>query len=94
MGQSGLELYVNKGPLSRHAKDRIRQMLKEGKDRDAIYDAIGRSGRAVDKMIDEQGLLEHRYWLRPNLDVTLRLPKDLSRPEAARLAAVVRNLAF
>jgi len=98
--------YINRGPLSQLAKARIAQLLREGKDREAIYEAIGRSGRAVDRLIDaarparrrsakvEPALLEHRYWLRPNLDVTLRLPPNLSGQEASRLAELVRNLAF
>jgi hypothetical protein len=41
-----------------------------------------------------EGLLEHPYRLRKNLDLRLRLPSDLTKAEAARLAAFVQTLPF
>jgi len=39
-------------------------------------------------------LLEHRFRLRKELDVPLRLPADLTSAEAARLAAFIQTLPF
>lgn len=39
-------------------------------------------------------LLEHRYRLRKELDVPLRLPADLTAVEAGRLAAFIQTLPF
>lgn len=45
---------------------------------------------------DEQseGLLDHRFVLRPDFDVHLELPEDLSTAEANRLADFIRTLPF
>jgi hypothetical protein len=37
---------------------------------------------------------DHRYILRPNLAVRIRLPLDLSAHEAQRLAAYINTLPF
>lgn len=43
---------------------------------------------------DEAELIEHSFALRPDLTISLELPTDLSRTEAARLAAFVQSLPF
>lgn len=37
-------------------------------------------------------LLPHNYWLRPGLEISLHLPSNLTRHEAARLAAFIKTL--
>jgi hypothetical protein len=39
-------------------------------------------------------LLDHRFHLRKDLDVALKLPSDLTSTEAARLAAFIQTLPF
>ena len=43
---------------------------------------------------DEDWLLQHRYHLREDYELTLDLPYDLSREEAARLSAFIQTLPF
>jgi hypothetical protein len=47
---------------------------------------------APDEPADD--LLEHRFHLRKDLDVPVRLPADLTATEAARLAAFIQTLPF
>ncbi len=42
----------------------------------------------------QDDLLEHRFRLRKDLEVPLRLPADLSTTEASRLAAFIQSLPF
>lgn len=39
-------------------------------------------------------LLEHVYWLRPNLPVEFELPADLTQREASRLSQFIDSLSF
>lgn len=43
---------------------------------------------------EANGLIKHRFVLRPNFDVHLELPEDLSPAEAGRLADYIRTLPF
>ncbi len=54
----------------------------------------GNTEAAPDSESQNEGLLEHPYRLRKNLDLRLRLPSDLTKAEAARLAAFVQTLPF
>lgn len=42
----------------------------------------------------EDDLIEHSFWLRPDLSVTIELPGDLSPHEAYRLSQFVSALSF
>ena len=42
----------------------------------------------------ESELLEHTYWLRPDLSVTIELPADLTQREANRLSQFSDSLSF
>jgi hypothetical protein len=42
----------------------------------------------------EEGLISHRYQLRPQSAVTINLPADLTKTEAERLAAFIQSLPF
>ncbi|MFN8860691.1 MAG: hypothetical protein ACK5ZR_10300 [Gemmatimonadaceae bacterium] len=41
---------------------------------------------------DDADLREHRYWIRPDLELRLALPPDLTTTEAGRLADFIRTL--
>jgi hypothetical protein len=43
---------------------------------------------------EDDGFVEHRFLLRPEVEVNLRLPSDLTRREAERLADFMRTLPF
>ena len=55
---------------------------------------------AVEEEIDmyeadsESELIEHVYWLRPNLSVAIELPTDLTQREASRLSQFIDSLSF
>jgi hypothetical protein len=51
------------------------------------------SGDAVEEETGEQ-TLEHRFQLRPDQQVRLELPRDLTSREASRLADFIRTLPF
>lgn len=43
---------------------------------------------------EDDGFVEHRFLLRPGVEVNLRLPGDLTKREAERLADFIRTLPF
>lgn len=43
---------------------------------------------------EEEGLLKHTFRLRPEVPISLELPKDLTANEGERLAAFIRTLPF
>lgn len=47
-----------------------------------------------DEEIFEEEMLEHNYFLRPDLVITVELPADLSRSEAQRLSQFIDSLSF
>jgi hypothetical protein len=49
---------------------------------------------SIDLVEPVDDMLEHRFHLRKNLDVPVRLPADLTSTEAARLAAFIQTLPF
>lgn len=52
------------------------------------YEAEQVDGEAVSELI------EHTYWLRPDLSVTFELPTDLSQREAQRVSQFIDSLSF
>jgi hypothetical protein len=48
----------------------------------------------VESKVHDDTLVEHPFRLRKDLDVRLRLPADLTKAEAARLAAFIQTLPF
>lgn len=48
----------------------------------------------VDDVVVEDDLIEHVFWLRPDLSVTIELPSDLTPHEAYRLSQFVSALSF
>ena len=52
-----------------------------------------RFGQVPEETLGE-GMVEHPYRLRKDLDVRLALPADLTRVEAGRLAAFIQTLPF
>ncbi len=51
-------------------------------------------GQASLDMEEEPDLIAHGFQLRPDLQITLELPRDLTRGEAGRLAKFVESLPF
>ena len=47
-----------------------------------------------DEEIIKDEMLEHAYFLRPDLVITVELPADLSRSEAQRLSQFIDSLSF
>lgn len=45
-------------------------------------------------MLEDDGLLEHHYRLRPDLELRLDLPANLTNSEAGRIADFIRTLPF
>ncbi|HYI12734.1 MAG TPA: hypothetical protein VEK57_27035 [Thermoanaerobaculia bacterium] len=43
---------------------------------------------------DAAAVIDHRYVLRPDFHITVRLPTDLTKTEATRLAEFIRTLPF
>lgn len=58
--------------------------------------AIGESQVMPDAPAEEtdSGMLDHRYFIRPDMELILSLPSDLTKTEAARLARFIDTLTF
>jgi len=48
----------------------------------------------LDEVLVEDDLIEHTFWLRPDLSITIELPVDLTPHEAYRLSQFVSALSF
>ena len=55
-------------------------------------DRLENPDRAAEAPEDEAGMLQHSFHLRPDLQIRMELPSDLTEREADRLARFVQSL--
>jgi hypothetical protein len=89
--KSRIKWFVNPIHLARRARgDDVGSALSAVDD-----DAVGAEGGPHDELSEPAApsqLVEHRFRLRPGVDITLRLPGDLTGSEAERVSTLVRAL--
>ncbi len=72
----------------------VRSLLVAGVVTEGNDPAEVESDEEPDIEIADDEMLEHSYWLRPELSITVELPADLTALEANRLSQFVSSLSF
>lgn len=95
------DIHESKIEWKRSLKDLVKDsklektLREEGAEGERVPDGDRSAGsrRAVEYLIPD-GLIAHRFRVRPDCEVILHLPDDLSQREAERIASFVRTVAY
>ncbi len=55
---------------------------------------LSEEDKAAAEIDDDIGMIDHKYFLRPDVEITVSLPRDASPVEVSRVADFVRTLSF